>query len=344
MKKIYTTSKYKRYHKRYCLKQQHRKKHKKYVSPLINKKKNNLFHQVTAPIDFRFLDNIEACAKFFSDLRKEDAIWEKNGRKNVFINIRKIEKIDFSTAFILSAISDEFKDNQIILRGSFPENEECLKYLSDSGFFNEKYDKNGTKFSNTEKTEIMIFEKGCGILSIEHMKKISDTVEHISNHLVNEKRPNLDLKSMLKEICGNSIEWSYAFNQQWSLGIKYEDDRIIFVAIDLGRGILDSLYRKFQKKLADIFTLKSDIDILMGAFDKKYGSSSKEINRNKGLPGIKSSFNAGLIKKLVAVTNNVMLDFENPERCIKFASSRRTFKGTLYKWEMDAECLNKRVL
>lgn len=58
----------------------------------------------------------------------------------------------------------------------------------------------------------------------------------------------MSVKTIILEICGNSIEWSGTDNKQWLLGVKYESDRVIFTVTDVGKGILETLYRKFGKK------------------------------------------------------------------------------------------------
>ena len=44
------------------------------------------------------------------------------------------------------------------------------------------------------------------------------------------------------------------------------------------------------------------------------------------------------IKNLIVVTNNVFLDFDNPE---KSKMLRNTFKGTFYYWILNKECIEK---
>ena len=131
---------------------------------------------------------------------------------------------------------------------------------------------------------------------------------------------------------------------QWIYGTKFEEGRVIVVALDLGKGILESIRRKFSKLLQDLLQLNSHVEILEGAFNKKYGSKSGKPNRNKGLPSIKYANEKGYIKDLVVITNNVTLDFTDSRNSCKFVSNKnRGFMGTLYSWRIDVDCYNNKL-
>ena len=66
-------------------------------------------------------------------------------------------------------------------------------------------------------------------------------------------------------------------------------------------------------------TLKRKDEILKGAFDKTYGSATKEGNRNKGLPAVKAGFKNEIIGKLKVLTNNVILHFDDDTLSKEFA-------------------------
>ena len=88
---------------------------------------------------------------------------------------------------------------------------------------------------------------------------------------------------------------------------------------------------------------KSNDEILKGAFDKKYGSTTKEDNRNKGLPAVKANFKQGTINNLKVLTNNVILHFDNDALSKEFEKGTPRFKGTFYQWEMTNDCLTKLI-
>lgn len=143
---------------------------------------------------------------------------------------------------------------------------------------------------------------------------------------------------VIKEICGNAFGWSRAINRQWTLGAKFDKDKVTFVVLDLGVGILDSLARDYWDVLKDLFMNHSEKQILEGAFLRKYKSASEDNNRNRGLPSIKKAFNDGCVEQLNVLANNVCLDFVNSKKSKKFASNKnKAFDGTLYSWVLTAD-------
>lgn len=262
------------------------------------------------------------------------------GIQFVIMSLKKVSLIDYGTISILTAISDDLKSKKIILKGDFPENNNCKKAIIDSGFLSHMYDEKGKKFPQIEKSELIFFEKGSGKLSIKDNMAISRTVKNVVEHLTGELNQCLAVKTIILEICGNSIEWGGTHTKQWLLGVKYETDKVVFTVTDVGKGILETLHRKFHKILWDVFSRKTDLEILQGAFDQKYGSTTQEINRNKGLPAIKNSCEQDVIRNLKVLTNNVVLHFKSENCSQTFEKGKPRFRGTFYQWEMTSECIN----
>jgi hypothetical protein len=303
---------------------------------------NKIIRQpILAPKDFRLIENTQDCLQFFRNIRSEDYISQIRNTKFIISSLKQVEQIDYGTISILTAISDDLKCKKVNLRGDFPQNEQCKQFIIDSGFLNHMFDEHNKPFPKTEKSDLIFFEKGCGILSQDDNIKISKLVKNVVNHLTGRAEYSLSVKTIILEICGNSIEWSGTDNKQWLLGVKYETDKVIFSVTDVGKGILETLYRKFKKRIYDAFINKSDDEILKGAFDKKYGSATQKINRNKGLPSVKANFEKGNILNLKVLTNNVILHFDNDTNSKSFVKGSPRFKGTFYQWEMTENCINK---
>ena len=294
---------------------------------------------IAAPCDFRLIYNREECLDFFRMLRNDEAVSIIRNRRFVRITLKDVQRMDYAAISVLTAISDELKSNNITITGDFPRNEECKQFLLESGFLNQMYDDNNKPFPKAEKSEMIFFEKGCGTLSENDNKKISNIVKNVTKHLTGTPKHNQSIKTILLEICGNSIEWSGTKNKQWLLGVKYDSNKVTFTVVDVGKGILETLYRKFGRRATDFITLKTEADVLMGAFDKKYGSTTQQVNRNKGLPSVKANYQDGKIKNLIVLTNNVVLHFANQEQSRTFARKSPRFKGTFYQWEMDSDCI-----
>jgi hypothetical protein len=353
MKKLYTTPEYKAYQKRRLLKIE-KKLHKERLAELRAKRKEKLKskkkhqHQahdiklpVIAPSDLRLIENTKKCLEFFRDLRSEEFRSKRGKIQVVILSLKEVTQIDYGTISILTAIGDDLKFKGVILRSFLPDHPQCKEYMIESGYLNNLYDDNGKPFPKAAKSELMFFEKGCGRLSDEESRKISLLIKKIVGHLTGIEKYCQPLRTIILEICGNSIEWSGTGNKQWLLGVKYRDDRVIFTVTDVGKGILESLYRRLSRRFFEAF--KSNDEILKGAFDKKYGSTTKEENRNKGLPAVKANFNQGTINNLKVLTNNVILHFDDDTLSKEFEKRTPRFKGTFYQWEMTNDCLTKLI-
>ena len=302
---------------------------------------SRVFPEIVAPRDFRFLDNTEECATFFKQLRSTSNVSEKNFQRFKKVSLFDIELIDFSAVLTLSAICKELKCQNINVQGNFPQNESCRSFLVDSGFLDNKYDINGKMFHLQSRTKSMTFEQGQGKLLVKDIRNIATLSNLIIQYLDDNPNDNhpFALPQLFKEICANSIEWSNSYKRQWALAAKFEKDKVLVATIDLGQGILNSLTRRYFALIKDILTLKSNVGVLEGAFCKKYGSKSNEINRNRGLPSLKSAFEQGVIAKLIVITNNVLLSFDPWHNNCTFAKSNDAFKGTMYYFEINKNCL-----
>lgn len=292
---------------------------------------------IKAPQNFCLLENPYECTKFFAKMR---SAYDNKRYNTILLNLdlSEVIKLDFSTVVLFKAVNRELTNRGVLIKGCFPDNADCRQFLVDAGFLKDLYDKTGNKFASNGKSVILKIEKGNGILTTKQSESISKLLRESSIHLLGYCIPQIRLKSVLKEICGNSIEWGNAFSKFWMIGIKYEKNKVVFVATDLGQGILNSLRRKFTTKVIDWFS-KNDMEVLQGAFDRKYGSASTDVNRNNGLPSIKALNVDKKVEKLCVLTNNVLLDFDDMNKSIIFANKRNAFRGTLYTWELNVNCM-----
>lgn len=349
MKKLYTTPDYIFWHKRKVERIKNKRRNRKRIPATARRRKksriddgrDSLGLPILAPVDFRLVNNSKECLRFFRDLRNEDNLNLIRNIHFVTMSLQDVEYIDYAAISALTAISDDLKYKGIVLRGNFPKNPDVRRFIEDSGFLNHMVNNKNQSFPKPEKSELIFFEKGQGKLSDADNKKISDVVKSVVNHLTGAIAHFKPVRSILLEICGNSIEWASTDNKQWLLGVKYEPDKVIFTVTDVGRGILGTLHRRFGRQFFDILMKRDDAEILKGAFEKKYSSSSQESNRNKGLPAIKMSSDQGAILNLIVLTNNVILHFNNGTLSRVFDPGSPRFKGTIYQWEMMKECLSK---
>ena len=222
------------------------------------------------------------------------------------------------------------------MRGFLPWDPKCKQYLIDSGFLEGKVNEYGIKFQpsrSTSKMRIAVGQSKWTDLDGMHAVEIAEKTQR---HLHGTISPTF-ITIIIKEICGNSVEWGNSKHKQWVLSAKFETNRVEYVALDLGEGILKTIHRDFWQKIKELgFT--SDTDILWNAFDKKYFSHSEDPNRHKGLPQIKSEFKQGRFRELSVLTNSVLLNFADESK--NGTIGRTGFQGTLYRWVITPECMN----
>lgn len=342
MRKIFQKERFKRYNLKKIRRSFRRKRNHKFT-PRLTSYKDSIYTikgTVDAPEDFRLVENLEQTLDFFRDIRSKDFISNIKGNKFVRMSLFNVTSVDFGAMNFLTAISDDLHYKGILFQGNLPNDKNCQEYLAESGFLNHMYDTHGNKIKVKSNSDMIFFEKGNGILLEKDNRRIGEMVKNAIFHLTRERKHCLPIKTLILEICGNSIEWGKTSKRQWLFGLKYENSKVIFTVTDVGLGILKTLHRKFGEQMEDIFRNKSSLEILKGAFEKKYNSSSLEINRNKGLPSIRVNYEEGNIKNLIIVTNDVILHYDQPEKSRTLTNKKR-LKGTFYQWEMDIETMKK---
>lgn len=95
--------------------------------------------------------------------------------------------------------------------------------------------------------------------------------------------------------------------------------------------------------MQDFFSNKSSAEVLRAVFEEYYGSKSKDPNRNQGLPLIKRCSESHIIKDLVVLSNNALVDFNEKSHDLTFDRNNKGLKGTLYSWGVDMNCLNSKL-
>lgn len=356
MKRLYTEIEYKQKHRRKLKKRllaiTNKNKSKKHTEtkepasngPRIKKqrprpytpKQEIIKHKtVKAPNNFKFIDNTEEVLKFIANLNNSSNYRSNKKREKYLVaSLKNIVAIDYAAISIFTATMRKLSGQQVYVRGDFPANKEARKVLTGSGFFEYVHIKNSKKSEFSHPSKLVFFKKGEGKLTQKHNMEIGEDLKDINKQLSGNRLHLKNIKSVILEICGNSLEWADSFNNQWLLGIDREEDYVIFTATDLGKGILKDLRRKFSDKVIDL--INNDVTILNKAFEKQYESNSKEGNRNKGLPKIKEAFDNNNISSLIVVTNKVILNFDKNSEP-KSRELKSEFHGTFYQWKLTKD-------
>ena len=343
MKKIYAERKYTKWKATSSRKSLRAKPHRKFKNRLYRKglsihRRWENHNPIPAPSDFRFVDNTEECLDFFRKIRDKKNHYYNEGNYFVALELKKVQQIDYCSVSVLKALLMDFKPQNIFVQGNSPENRECFNFLKTSGYYDGLLSLTNKTFHEKGDSDRMVFTQGSGMLSDAEDFEVVMLLKKIRRHLTGQDGHCPQLRTIILEICGNSIEHSDSFKRQWTFGVKYEKNKVIITLIDTGKGILKTLYKRLGRKFTD-FVAKTNTEVLDGAFNKKYESRTLDQNRNKGLPVIKMRFMEGYIKNLVVITNNVILNFEDMKKS-QYFSHGFGFDGTIFKIELDKSCFN----
>lgn len=136
----------------------------------------------------------------------------------------------------------------------------------------------------------------------------------------------------LTELIGNAIEHGIQHRKiSWWLTKQIDNkNRIIkYCFVDMGVGIINS-HR--QAGLPLRYLISKDEKVLTDAFNGKLKSSTKQPNRGRGLPQIKSMVDKGWISNLRVITNRVSMncEFNDPQ-----FDNIPEFIGTYYSWTLN---------
>lgn len=326
---------------------------KRYKNILNNRPNPNKRIRVTRNPFTNKVENINIDGgKNFTLLEKPESVivvvnalntYKKGSRflRNISIDLSKIESIDIGAInFLLAKINEFSKMHRVRISGNMPTNEVCKSLFLESGFLDYMTTLSGKRF--TKNSENFILSIGSDKTLNEVIGK---TIEKSMKFLTGNEQKYPPVYSIIQELCSNSVEWANPHASQsknWLLGIYLQmvDNQqfITFALTDIGYGILNTLNRKFGIKVIESFGNIGEPEILMRAFERRYGSKSAEPNRNKGMPLVKDRHDRGYICNLKVITNNVLLDFCDRANNKVIAMN---LPGTFYSWSINQKCLDK---
>jgi len=296
---------------------------------------NNLFHlpkrvTVSAMPEFSLLEYTDNVLSFVKNI--DDAVSKKK-YKIITLDISKVTTIDIGSIGLLLSKINELSCLGIRAEGNFPQDQRCKDMIYDSGFLNHVSDLKGRKFKLRQDNSNLMVNRGFDKTS---NSLVGSAIRNAVKHLTGIEETFRPLYSIAQEMCANSVEHANLHNKNWLFSVWYKTaDDICFTMTDIGSGILGTLKRKFSQVIRELL-LTDNKDILNRAFDKKYSSATKDINRNKGLPKIKSIADENYINNLIVITNDVLLDFSNNTNSKVL---NRKFNGTFYYWELNKNCI-----
>lgn len=254
MKKLFTTSQYKVRNKRRA-----KKLHRRNIRHKLRKR--NLFRgnqgktkgearqaklmegytKITAPTEFSFTKYPERTVSFINKL--ENQYEQKN---KVFLDLSKVTELDYSAICILVSVMFTFKSRKIDFNGSFPDDPKLKKMLIDSDFFKYLSRPIGDKLEYNIGKKNQIFTRANKEVNSELGLIV---MEEASQTIWNEKRVCKGLQRTLLELMHNTnnhADDSAKGVKHWWLSVNHKplENKVLFVFIDYGVGIFESLKNK----------------------------------------------------------------------------------------------------
>lgn len=290
------------------------------------------------PSNFSFLLNKEEFLTFINKLK--DYEYKNSKLYQIHIDLNNVTYLDQLSITILLSVLDDLIKGNVKFVGNVPLNIYANKLLDNSGFFEHVKDLETGQYSKISRSKNFILKIGENSID---SKMLGDLIKDCVYKISGEESHFRKLYTILMEIIPNTIEHAYSkrnnVKKSWFLGIEYvvKDNKVLFTFVDNGFGILNTIYKLPEQRTQELIQLTSEPLILEGVFNKEYNSRLKDENRNKGLPIVKSIFNEGFIKNLKVFSNKAGISFKESE----YIKLKNEFKGTLFYFEIDIECINK---
>ena len=292
--------------------------------------KRKIYH---APEGFSLFTDTEEVLKFIAKIKGAKEYVNKVDL--IVINLTKIKRVDNGALNMLLSAQYEISLYGLSLYGQLPQLNEVRNEFHESGYLNHMKKINGDSFAPNGNHDLILK------LGKDHTRNetVGKAINQAVEFLTGTKNHYTPVYSLIMEMAPNSIEHAYEDEddkEHWILGMHCDEEnkKVCFTFTDNGTGIVNTLNRKLPEEIRDKL-LGKNVQVLKEAFNKKYGSRTEDINRNKGLPLIKKILKKGKIKNLLLITDNVYLDFEKDSG---FLLSNK-FEGTFYYWEIDNNCI-----
>lgn len=290
----------------------------------------NVKLEKSLPESFSFNDNKESVLQFLNEAFDHYKALKSKVREKVYLyDLNDVTSIDITAICLFLSLINKINTNGIGSRGTYPQDNHAKEVLINSGFadiMQSPYKPLKTKKYNNQLYIV-------GSKRVDN-KKIGQSVKEAVGYLTGEELHFQPIYTMLIEICSNSVEHANKKekDKNWVVSVSYEQDKVNFIVVDTGEGILRTIHRKFPEWFIDK-VFREDGKVLEDLLDKEYQSRTKEINRHKGLPKIKENFEAGFVDDMKILTNNVWYDMATKT----YEITKNEYFGVLYSWGFTKE-------
>jgi len=284
----------------------------------------------TFPTKFNFFDDVDSMSKVVTGILK--SIDADPSINMVNLDMTKVESIDSAAVVIILTLTHYLNRRNINVKGLGPDNENARRFLIESDFFS--HVRTSSKVTKAGKDTIFTKKGQREIDQDVNVKQIRKIVAHLSGKEANHE----DLYNAFGEIQQNSVEHANKENSRknWFMSVHYEDDRCFIIMSDIGEGIIKTLNPKLDQKVSALVKNEKESDVLLNLFKGKYQSSTREPNRNTGLPGIFDSVKRKQIGKIYVISNKAYIELSEEYTQVL----KNNFPGTLYAIEVTKENIN----
>jgi hypothetical protein len=331
MKKIYTSTKFKKYNSARSKKQirLRRKRKNKEYNPFKTftgrqKKRQNQIVNIPAPQDFSFIGNTEKTLEYFETAKQQ---LKKGFSVNFDISEIKTLTTDTIALQIAKIKNDKFRSNNAIY-GNAPNDQDLKELFLQSGFYSYVQSKTPRKSVGNKlihkitenKVEPKIAKEAC-ISGLMHTFGNDEIFDPLYDILIEVMQ---NTNNHAGETRGKYDWWLHVYNDPLSQTSKY-------TFLDLGVGIFESLpVKSFKRKIGEALRLSHNSDLVKPLFNGEIKSRTRKPERGKGIPQVYQSSQHPAFKRFYLVSNNVLVDMKN----MKINKLNNNFSGTLFYWEL----------
>lgn len=282
------------------------------------------------PTTFSFNENKESVLLFLNEAFGYYKAFKSKIREKVYnYDLTEVRSIDITAICLFLSLINKINANGIGSRGNYPKDEIARSVIFASGFSDIM--QSAYKPLKTKKYNNQLYIVGSKRVD---NKKIGQSVKEAVEYLTGKAQHFQPIYTMLIEICSNSVEHANkrAKDKNWVVSVSYEQDKVNFIVVDTGEGILRTIHKKIPEMFYDK-VFRSDGEVLEDLLNKGYQSRTQEINRHKGLPKIKENFEAGYVDNMKILTNKVLYDMTTKT----YENTINEYYGVLYSWSFTKE-------
>lgn len=278
------------------------------------------------PKRFKFIGNFEDINSLITDIiEKANQNKDKNGKKSFIFDMKEVEELDTASINVLLTLTNYLTILGYDVYGNTPSDQEAKDILRASGFFSHV----ATSFSVPSCPNTIFTISGDNKTDED---AIGREIRKIHKSLTGTEDSYLPLYTTLGEIAANSVEHANRNNAEknWFMSVHNEEEKALIMMADIGEGILNTLNLLFKQETANKLWREKPHEVLKSTFAGKYQSSTRDPNRNTGLPDMVPRVKSNYIENIIVVANNAVYDFSD-----KLSRTLNTpFPGTFYLLEV----------